>query len=461
MWCPVLILMACVLVALQPRLSARLALRPDRPTHGGPVLFGSVFLTGVYGGYFGAAQGVILLSLLGIFLSDHLQKLNATKNVLAFLVNGVAGLLFIVVRPRGVGGGGTLAAGSIVGGQVGGALGEAVPGPAVARASSSCGRHRRDRPAGVIKAWGGRSVTAEEGPVRLGIVTPVVNLNPRFDPPAWEVEGGIDDIVEVARAAERLGYEWVSCPEHVVIPTPTAATRGGRYWDPLATLSFVAASTQTIGLLTHVLVLGYHHPLEVVKRYGTLDVASGGRVILGVGVGSLEAGVRPPGRALRRTWGARRRRACVPSGHRSRSGPRATRGRTSSTRGSSSSPAASQAHVPIWVGGRTRRSLRTGPRARRRVDPLRPVPRGPRDDAARRRGGPGPSRTRPGTFDIVLAPEPPLDPAGAPDATATALRRYGDIGATGLALRFRHDSRAQYIEQLEAMGEVAAAVDGG
>ena len=77
-------------------------------------------------------------------------------------------------------------------------------------------------------------------------------------------------------------------PEHVVIPSPTAATRGGRYWDPLATLSFVAASTQTIGLLTHVLVLGYHHPLEVVKRYGTLDVASGGRVILGVGVGSLE-----------------------------------------------------------------------------------------------------------------------------------------------------------------------------
>ena len=123
----------------------------------------------------------------------------------------------------------------------------------------------------------------------LGIVTPVVNLNPRFDPPVWEHEGGIDDIVEVARAAERFGYAWVSCPEHVVIPTPTAAARGGRYWDPVVTLSFVAASTTTIGLLTHVLVLGYHHPLEVVKRYGTLDVASGGRVILGVGVGSLEA----------------------------------------------------------------------------------------------------------------------------------------------------------------------------
>ncbi|HLN43150.1 MAG TPA: LLM class flavin-dependent oxidoreductase, partial [Acidimicrobiales bacterium] len=125
--------------------------------------------------------------------------------------------------------------------------------------------------------------------MRLGIVTPVVNLNPRFDPPEWEERGGIEDVVEVARAAERLGYEWVSCPEHVAIPRATAATRGGRYWDPLTTLAFVAASTRSIGLLSHVVVLGYHHPLELVKRYGTLDLVSGGRVVLGVGVGSLEA----------------------------------------------------------------------------------------------------------------------------------------------------------------------------
>src|SRR5690242_12083827 len=101
---------------------------------------------------------------------------------------------------------------------------------------------------------------ARRKPVRLGIVTPVVNLNPRFTAPEWEERGGIDDVVEVSRAAERLGYEWVSCPEHVAIPIDAAATRGGRYWDPLTTLSFVAASTKTIGLLTHVLVLGYHHP---------------------------------------------------------------------------------------------------------------------------------------------------------------------------------------------------------
>jgi alkanesulfonate monooxygenase SsuD/methylene tetrahydromethanopterin reductase-like flavin-dependent oxidoreductase (luciferase family) len=65
--------------------------------------------------------------------------------------------------------------------------------------------------------------------MRLGIVTPLVNLNPRFDPPPWELAGGIDDIVAVAQAAERLGYDWVGCPEHVAIPTAVAATRGGRY----------------------------------------------------------------------------------------------------------------------------------------------------------------------------------------------------------------------------------------
>src|SRR5580693_8010130 len=126
---PVLILIACVLVAVQPRLSARLALRQDRPVHGGPMLFVTVYLTGVYGGYFGAAQGVILLSLLGIFLSDHLQKLNATKNVLAFLVNGVAGLIFVAFAHVSWEVAGLLAVGSVVGGQVGGTVGRRLPAP--------------------------------------------------------------------------------------------------------------------------------------------------------------------------------------------------------------------------------------------------------------------------------------------------------------------------------------------
>lgn len=291
----------------------------------------------------------------------------------------------------------------------------------------------------------------------LGIVTPVVNLNPRFDPPAWERHGGIDDIVEVACAAERLGYRWVSCPEHVVIPEATAATRGGRYWDPVATLSFVAASTDTIGLLTHVLVLGYHHPLEVVKRYGTLDVASGGRVILGVGVGSLEPefellGAPFAGRGARADDALRAIRTSFSERVPTYSGTHFEYS------GFVVEPSGVQSHLRIWVGGRSRRSLR---RAVELGDGW--IPFGLSFEELRAVLGAGDVgaalEARATRLDIVLAPEPPLDPVGDPGAAATAMRDYGAIGATGLSLRFRHDSRAHYIEQLEAMTEVAAGVE--
>ena len=124
---PVLILVACVLVAIQPRLARRIAAgeRPVR-AHGGPLLFLDVFLTGVYGGYFGAAQGVMLIALLGIFLDDTLQRLNAAKNVLAALVNGIAAVLFMLFADVDWAVAGLLAGGAIVGGQVGATLGRRI-----------------------------------------------------------------------------------------------------------------------------------------------------------------------------------------------------------------------------------------------------------------------------------------------------------------------------------------------
>lgn len=125
---PVLILVACVLVAFQPRLAARLA-AGDRPAraHGGPWLFVAVFATGVYGGYFGAAQGVILIALLGIFIDDGLQRLNGLKNVLAALVNGIAAVLFIVFADVDWAVAGLLAAGAVCGGQLGARIGRRIP----------------------------------------------------------------------------------------------------------------------------------------------------------------------------------------------------------------------------------------------------------------------------------------------------------------------------------------------
>jgi len=123
--------------------------------------------------------------------------------------------------------------------------------------------------------------------MRLGIVTPVLTRLPRAHA-RWEAEAGIAEVEQVVVAAERLGYEFATCSEHVAIPRSVAETRGATYWDPLSTFGYLAARTTTIRLATFVLVLGYHHPLEIAKRYGTLDRITGGRLILGVGVGSLE-----------------------------------------------------------------------------------------------------------------------------------------------------------------------------
>ena len=92
-------------MAVQPRVTAWLAARGERHVHGGAPLLVGVFLTGIYGGYFGAAQGVILIALLAIFIDDDLQRLNGTKNALALVVNGVAGVVFVLDRPRLVVGG--------------------------------------------------------------------------------------------------------------------------------------------------------------------------------------------------------------------------------------------------------------------------------------------------------------------------------------------------------------------
>ena len=124
--------------------------------------------------------------------------------------------------------------------------------------------------------------------MRLGLVTPVLTLLPRAHA-RWEEDGDIDDVARIVVAADALGYHHVTCSEHVAIPTDVAKVRGGRYWDPLATFGYLAAKTTQIRFATYVLVLGYHHPLAIAKRYGTLDRVTGGRLVLGVGVGSLEA----------------------------------------------------------------------------------------------------------------------------------------------------------------------------
>ena len=88
---------------------------------------GGTFLTGIYGGYFGAAQGVILLAVLRLAFGDDLQRLNAIKNVLASVANGVAAVLFIAVADVAWDAAALVAGGSIIGGAVGSAYGRRLP----------------------------------------------------------------------------------------------------------------------------------------------------------------------------------------------------------------------------------------------------------------------------------------------------------------------------------------------
>jgi uncharacterized membrane protein YfcA len=127
---PVLILLGLVLVILQPRISAWVQRRHEATAgrvHGAWWVWPAVLLTGVYGGYFGAAQGVLLMAVLGIGIDETLQRLNAVKNILAAIVNAVAGLLFAIVADVDWRVVALIGVGSVLGGQLGATVGRRLP----------------------------------------------------------------------------------------------------------------------------------------------------------------------------------------------------------------------------------------------------------------------------------------------------------------------------------------------
>lgn len=272
----------------------------------------------------------------------------------------------------------------------------------------------------------------------LGLTTPVVTRNPKGHGP-WERDAGPDELAVVIDAAERLGYHHLTCSEHIAVPVSAADTRGATYWDPLSFLSWAAARTQRLRLVPHVLVLGYHHPLEIVKRWSTLDRLSGGRVILGVGVGSLREefdllGATFEGRGeladasmrtIRRAWGRREVDGFVMD-------PTAV------------SP------LRMWVGGRTRRSLR---RAVELGDGWAPF--GLTDDELAAALA---SVERPEGFEVILWAYG-LDPIGQPSQTLERLARVRELGATLINVRFVADSVDHWVAQATALAEQAPGPD--
>jgi probable F420-dependent oxidoreductase len=277
----------------------------------------------------------------------------------------------------------------------------------------------------------------------------------------WEVDAELADVVPLVEAADRLGYEYVTCSEHVVIPEDVAPVRGGRYWDPLATFGYLSAVTTRIRFATYVLVLGYHHPLAIAKRYGTLDRISGGRLILGVGVGSLQPEFEMLGapfddrgargdeslRALRTSFGRRE-----PEFH----------GEYFDYSGMIVDPCGVQQTVPLWIGGRTQRSLRRAveladgwaPFGLHRAELAGMLDRA-RDSAS---WDVRQSASELPPFEVVLPSGKLLDPGGEPQAAIDVLVALRDIGATMVNVNFRHRSPEHYVEQLEALAELARDV---
>jgi probable F420-dependent oxidoreductase len=258
----------------------------------------------------------------------------------------------------------------------------------------------------------------------------------------WADEGSIEDLARIAEAADRLGYHHLTCSEHIALPSSELDRRGAIYWDPLATFGYLAARTEHIRFATSVVVLAYHHPLEIAKRYGTLDKVSNGRVILGVGVGTLkeefdligapfdDRGPRADDalKALRASLSRR-----LPEYH----------GPFYDFEGLVVDPCAVQDHLPIWVGGRTLRSLR---RAINLADGWAPFAVSPSQAADWLRQVDVPSG-----FEIVLPPTERLDPVNEPSKTQEVLGQTAALGATIIMTGFASTTLEGYVEQVEAL----------
>lgn len=303
---------------------------------------------------------------------------------------------------------------------------------------------------GSVQAGGPAGGRAGRG-VRLGVTTPVVTMLPGVHA-TWEEAGTIEDVVMVARAADGLGYDHLTCCEHVAVPAELASARGARYWDPLATFGYLAAVTERIRLATNVLVLGYHHPLEIAKRYGTLDHVSGGRLVLGLGVGSLEEefdllGAPFADRGARADDALRALRASLSCREPEYDGPYYRYS------GMVVDPCALQEEVPLWIGGHTGRSLRRAVALGDgwapfglRVAELAAMLARARDTEA--------WQSRPRPLEVVLQNGRPVDPAGEPATAARVLGQLVEAGATVVQVRLVHRSPQHFCEQLEALVQV-------
>jgi probable F420-dependent oxidoreductase len=283
--------------------------------------------------------------------------------------------------------------------------------------------------------------------MQIALNTPVVTLIPTLHA-AWEVDAGPADLAEIARTADRLGFGYLTCSEHVAITPAAQPAHGVRFYDPLATFGFLAAHTTRIRFLTYAVGLGYHHPLAIAKRYGTLDTVSGGRLVLGLGLGDSRAefdllGLPYQGRGARADDALRALRTALGA-----RGPIRYAGDHYAFDGVVVDPAGGQSRLPLWIGGGTRRSL---VRAVSLGDGWMPSFGLPGDRVAQLLA----TVERPPGFTLVLPVVPPVDPVRDPAGTRAALAARAALGADVAVVSVVHASLGEFLEQLDALSQLA------
>ncbi|WP_306325417.1 TIGR03619 family F420-dependent LLM class oxidoreductase [Streptomyces venezuelae] len=301
--------------------------------------------------------------------------------------------------------------------------------------------------------------------VVYGMQLPVQSQSAIYAEP-WEASAGARDLVEIARAAEAHGFDYLASCDHVAIPRRLAEAMSTVWYDPVATLSFLAGVTERVRLLSHVAVVGLRHPLVTAKAYATLDHLSGGRLVLGVGAGHVQeefeaVGVdfARRGAVLDETMDALRA-ALGPEEFPEHMGERFA------FKDLGQLPRPAQERVPLWVGGSSPAAVR---RAALKGDGW--LPQGdPREQLAGRiqkllrlRADAG--IAEPITVGAIAeplyvgAPGWPVGRrtlSGPPEELAASLRAYGEMGVHQIQVRFRSRSRTELTDQMAAFGTEVA-----
>ena len=306
-----------------------------------------------------------------------------------------------------------------------------------------------------------------DGEVLCGIQLPIQTLTQTIQQ-QWEPDATVADLVAIAQAAEAAGLGFVGVCDHIAIPDNDYAAHMSTTWyDPIATLGFLGAATSTIRLLSVVYILPYRHPLVTAKSFTTLDHLTGGRILMGVGAGHVEAefealglSFADRGRMTNEAIDAVRVAVDAAGGYCQFSGE------FWDFKDMGVGPAAAQGAIPIWIGGSARPALR---RVVERGDGW--IPQGtqradmPEQLAYMRAHADSVGRDL-DAVDLGWMPEgiylgePPdgLIPewwphlTGSPDQVAESLRYTHELGTSVLHLRFRSRDVPEYLDQISRFG---------